>query len=88
MDIIRELTTQFNLQTWQVENTVKLIESTAAKYASENSTNLVLPQELIKAGAIESDDGDKIYDPRNKTDMSCYLIKVEYKTKHVKGFLN
>lgn len=26
MDIIRELTTQFNLQTWQVENTVKLID--------------------------------------------------------------
>ena len=26
MDIIRELTSQFNLQTWQVENTVKLID--------------------------------------------------------------
>ncbi len=26
MDIIRELTQQFNLQTWQVENTVKLID--------------------------------------------------------------
>ncbi len=26
MDIIRELTAQFNLQTWQVENTVKLID--------------------------------------------------------------
>ena len=26
MDIIKELTTQFNLQTWQVENTVKLID--------------------------------------------------------------
>ena len=26
MDIIKELTSQFNLQTWQVENTVKLID--------------------------------------------------------------
>jgi uncharacterized protein len=40
MDIIKELTSQFNLQTWQVENTVKLIDKSKtipfiARYRTE-----------------------------------------------------
>lgn len=63
----------------QYDNTVALVETAAAKYASVHSTNLTNIQELIDNGLIETDDGTNLLDPRNNNKMNCLLIEVAYK---------
>jgi len=62
----------------QYNNLVELIETTAEKFAGENSTNITNIQELIDNGLLETDDGSNIYDPRDNSIMNCLLISIDY----------
>jgi len=62
----------------QYENLVTLIETKAEQFASVNGTNLTNVEELVNAGFLETDDGTKVLDPRDKSDMSCFLVEITY----------
>ena len=68
-----------NILEKQYDNLVTLVETKAKEYASANGLNLTNVQELIEAGLIETDDGNILYDPRDKTEMNCFLIEIDYK---------
>ena len=63
----------------QYNNLVSLIETSAAKYASEKGVNLTNVKELVEEGLLETDDGESVLDPRDKSNMNCYLVEIEYK---------
>ena len=63
----------------QYKNTVTLIETEALKYASSKGVSITNIQELINEGIIETDDGENLLDPRDKSSLNCRLIEIEYK---------
>lgn len=50
----------------------------AEEYANETGIMTVSVQDLIDVGLVKPDDNEHVYDPRNKTTMNCYIIKLDY----------
>ena len=76
----------------QYNNLVSLIETNAAKYMAEKGIdyqdiNVINIQELIDNGKIETDDGDKVLDPRDKSEMNCRVIDIEFDNGNYKATL-
>ena len=63
----------------EYDNLVVYLETKGVEYANDTHITTISVEDLIKEGYVKPDDESDIYDPRDRTSLNCYLVKMEFK---------